>query len=207
MPNDSHTHGTSIHTCSLLGHPSLSGVSPVPPHHPSLTRARAITIHVPRLPAHITWSPVSAPRTPASGDAGRAAGHRRPESGASRASLNLKRKTKSYSVSARVETYNEYVRRFRWSYKRFLIRSLSVACCAALGKRHSCSPHTSLIATLTFVERCSFGDRDTAPFTSSFPPIAANTALDAIRLSVVGLYYTNLCHPMHRADSETLAIG
>ena len=41
LPYDSHTHGTSIHTCSLLGHSSLSGVSPAPPHHPSLTRARA----------------------------------------------------------------------------------------------------------------------------------------------------------------------
>jgi hypothetical protein len=41
LANASHTHRTSIHTSLLFGHSSLSGVTPAPPRHPSLTRARA----------------------------------------------------------------------------------------------------------------------------------------------------------------------
>ena len=53
LANASHTHRTSIHTSLLFGHSSLSGVTPAPPRHPSLTRARATTecAHPGPLPA------------------------------------------------------------------------------------------------------------------------------------------------------------
>ena len=38
LANASHTHRTSIHTCLLLGHSSLSGVTPASPRHPAPIR-------------------------------------------------------------------------------------------------------------------------------------------------------------------------